>query len=462
MDLRRLSTALFASRKLRHLALVVGLFLIGLAVASLILPPEQRAVADHLIGFPDSDVFAQKARPYVLFAICMIPALGAILYACGGTLDRYITRRFLSMFGICLSALYVIWWLIDMTDHISEFQKSEGLLRTIAIYYGTRLPAALLLLLPYALLLSLIESLGKLSTNREIIGIIQSGRGVLRITAPLILAGLLCTLFTMGLNYHWAPIADGNQDNILAEAAGGEPTEASRVLYRNRTTERLWMVGAFPPDYEKGQPLADVEVTITDAQGLLKSRLSASLATWDRQSSKWTFKDALICHYRPGHPPVFEHFGQDLVIDHWTETPWQIIKPGLSAEYLGIPDLNAWLHTNARFPQMADEAPYLTHWHYRWALPFSCLITILLATPLSIHFSRRGAGGGIFAAVVLSAMMMLVSTIILSFGESGHLPPMLAAWLPNLIFGAIGIHLYQRRVSGRPVYISIRKWIAPA
>ena len=460
MGPRHFSIADFARRNLRQLALILTALILGLLAACLIIPAELRDVTQQLIGFPDSDVVAQKARPCVLFAICMIPALGAMLYTSGGIIDRYISRRFLSMFTLCIVALYVIWWLIDMTDHISEFRQSDGVIRTIAIYYGTRLPAAILLLLPYALLLSLLESLGKLSTNREIIGMIQSGRSVLRITMPLILAGLLCTMFTMGVNYHWAPIADGNQDEILAQATGRNATEASKVLYRNRLTERLWMVSAFPPDYEKGQPLIGVEVTITDAKGQLDSRLSASRASWDKTTHKWTFKDALLCRYAPGQPPVFEHFKDDLVIDSWTETPWQIIKPGLSAEYLGIPDLNAWLYTNAQFPQMADEAPYLTHWHYRWALPFACLITVLLATPLSIHFSRHGAGGGIFVSVTLSALMMLVNTIILSFGESGHLPPMLAAWLPNIIFGIIGIYLYQRRISGRSANLGIRKWLA--
>ncbi len=452
----------FARRHTRQLVLIVATLVAGILLACLLVPGENRAVAEHLLGFPDSDAFAQRARVWVLAFICLIPALGVMFYTLGDTLDRYVTRRFLSMFGICLAALYIIWWLIDITDHMSDFRQSKSMLGTMLAYYGTRLPAVLLLLMPYALLLSLLESLGKLSTNREIIAIIQAGRGVVRITLPLIVAGALCTLFTMALNYHWAPIAEGSQEEILAEASGRTASEASQVLYRNQRTQRLWMVSNFPPDYQKGEPLVGVEVTLTDGNGQLKSRLSASQARWDKASAHWIFDKALWCRYQPGKPPLFERYDEPLVITDWSETPWQIIKPGLSAEYLGIPDLNAWMRTNELHPQMADEAPYRTHWHYRWALPFACLITILLATPLAIHFSRRGAGGEIFLAVALSALMMLTNTVVLAFGESGHLPPVVAAWLPNTIFAAIGLILYHRRIHGRPIYQSLRKWFAPA
>jgi lipopolysaccharide export system permease protein len=136
-------------------------------------------------------------------------------------------------------------------------------------------PAIILLLLPYSLLLALLYSLGKLSTNREIIAIIQSGRGVVRTTLPLIIAGAFCTLLTLGLNYHWAPIAEGRQDEILAEASGELATEATRcstatqrapALDDRRVSARL----------RKGRPLLNVEVTTTDEKQMLQSRLSAS------------------------------------------------------------------------------------------------------------------------------------------------------------------------------------------
>ncbi|MGB0292452.1 MAG: LptF/LptG family permease [Luteolibacter sp.] len=446
----------------RHWKLVLGISLAGLIATLILLPYELRSVHQQLLGFPDSHVVTQQARPWVMAGICLLPALSAWLYSLGDILDRYITRRFLTMFGICLAALYIVWLLLDLSDNVSELSAAKNPVSTIFVYYFTRLPAVLMLLLPYALLLSLLESLGKLSTNREVIAIIQAGRSVLRLCVPLMVAGAMCTILALGINYHWAPVAEGSEKEILDRASGRQQSKASKVLYRNLHTGRLWLVNSFPPDYHMGKALRGVEVTATNNDDRLKSRLTAKSANWDPNTTDWTFHQAVICHYAEDKAPYYEVPEGPLVISGWPETPWQIIKPGLPAEHLGIPGLNAWLKTHQRFPHIADPEPYLTHRHYRFALPFACLITVLLAAPLAIQFSRRGSVGGIFLAVALACMMLLINTIILALGESGHLPPMLAAWLPNMIFGGIGGYLLYRRITGRPIFASIRSWFAPA
>lgn len=443
-----------------RLILILALVALGAGLCGVLVPMENRAVEQQFLGFPDSDVRSHQMRPLVLAALCFLPALTALAYALGGTLDRYIFREFLGIFGICISMLFMIWLLIDLTDKINEFLASGRVWHTLGVFYVTRGPSVLLEMLPYSLLLALLYSLGKLSAHREVIAMIQSGRGVFRLTRPLVIAGILCVLLSMGLNYQWAPVSEGEVDDILANASGKKSTEATQVLFRNSASRRLWMIGAFPSDYQLGQPLANVEVTTTDAHQMLVSRISADRALWNRITRQWTFEGAMLGIYSPSSEPVFRKIATPLVIDTWSETPWQLIKPGLSASFLGIPDLTTWLDANASNYGFADPAPYLTHWHYRWALPFACLVTVLLAAPLGIYFSRRGPGGGVFLAVVLSAVMLLVSNVVLAFGEAGKIHPALAAWLPNLIFSLIGVYLFIRRVTGRPIYQTLLKRFA--
>ena len=449
----------FRSHLLR-LLLPIALAALGAVICAMLIPREMEAVRQQLMGFPDSDVRAHEARPWVLAALCFLPALAGLVYSLAGTLDRYIARQFAGIFCVCLGALLSIWLLMDLADKIGDFLDSKHLLRTIAVFYGTRSPAILLLLLPYSLLLALLYSLGKLSGTREVISMIQAGRSVIRITMPLIIAGIFFSLLSLGLNYQWAPVAEGSVQAILDESTGQLLTKAPpNVLYRNPTERRLWKIGAFPQDYHKGAALLDVEVTTTRADKTLESRLSAKKAYWDRGTRNWTFEQAIVGNYPPNLTPVFQTHETPLVIEHWRETPWQLIKPGLSAAFLGIPDLDTWLQENARGEQFADPAPYLTQWHYRWALPFACMVTVLLATPLAVHFSRRGAGGGIFLAIVLSAMMTLFSSISLALGEAGTLRSALAAWLPNAAFALLGLYLFRRRISGKPIYLILRRFL---
>lgn len=432
---------------------------LGVLLCQWLVPAEVEAVRQQLIGFPDSDVATHELRPVILRALCFLPALAALFYALGGTLDRYIAREFAGIFAICLSSLVLIWLIMDLGNKISDFKDSDHIFRTIFVFYATRSPAVLLLLIPYSLLLSLLYSLGKLSGSCEIISMLQSGRSIVRITLPLIIAGIFFSLLSLGLNYHWAPIAEGSVDEILAEAGGKKPTEATNVIYRNPTNRRLWKIGAFPRDYHMGGALTDVEVTTSLPDRTLESRLCAKSAAWNRSTRQWTFQQPVVGHFTAGEPTTYEKLAGPLVIDDWSETPFQLIKPGLSAAFLGIPDLTTWLQSNATNNQSAKPAPYLTQWHHRWALPFTCFVTVLLATPLAIHFSRRGPGGGILLAVVLSGLLLLVTSISLALGESGTLKPIHAAWLPNVAFGILGLYLFQRRLAGRPIYLILRRLI---
>ena len=451
----------FRNHLLRFLLPLV-LAVAGGTLCAVLGPAETLAVKQHLLGFPDSDVFSHLLRPQIIRALCFLPAIASLIYAFSGTMDRYIAREFAGIFAVCLSALLLIWLIMDLNDKLADFRDSKNIPYDMAAFYAARSPAILLLLMPYSLLLSLLYSLGKLSGSREIIAMIQSGRSIIRVALPLIIAGIFFSLLSLGLNYHWAPIAEGAKgsvDDILAEAGGKTPLKATNVIYRNPSGLRLWKIGAFPKNYNLGEPLTDVEVTTSHPDKTLESRLTAKRASWDMVTLKWTVEDALIGHFTQGQPTIFETAPNPLVINSWSETPFLLIKPGLSAPYLGIPDLNTWLRSNERSKQFASPAPYLTQWHYRWALPFTCLVTVLLATPLAVHFSRRGAGGSVVLAVVLSGLMLLVTNIALALGESGTLSPLRAAWLPNLAFTVLGLYLFHRRITGRPIYLVLRRLV---
>jgi len=442
---------------LRQMIICTALAAAGTMLGIWFFAAESAAVERHLAGFPNAHSPTHRLRPVVLSILCMLPALVALCYSLGDTLDRYMARLFGGIFGITFSALFTLWLLVDVNDKLGDFRDTDNMFATMGLYYLVRSPAIILTLFPFALLLSLIYTLGRLSKEREFVAMIQSGRSILRITLPLIVAGVFATLFCTGLNYHWAPVADGNREAILKRARGLPVVEAADVLYYNAYANRLWMIGTFPENYEHGEPLLDVDVTMILPDNSIDSRLSARRAYWDRHTRVWSFHEAVIGRFEPDQPPQYQVFTEPVERGDWDESPFQLVRPGLSPAHLGVPSLTGWLTQNHSTHPSHTPAAYRTQWHYRWALPFTCLITVLLATPLSIHFSRRGPGGGIFLAVVLSALLLVISGITLALGESGTIPAVLAAWLPNIIFTFIGVYLYQRRIAGRPIYQQIRR-----
>jgi LPS export ABC transporter permease LptG len=430
--------------------------LLGTVAAAILFPMEKKIVAEYLSGFPDSHLLTTQLRPYILLVLCFMPAIASYAYSLGNTFDRYLSKQFLEIFSICLGALFILWMLLDLNDNLSDFSGTSNKFSSVLNFYILRSPAILIVLLPYALLLANIYCLGKLSKSNEIIAMVQSGTGILRISLPLIFAGCWCSLLLLGLNYQWAPHAEGKRDEMIDIARGRPIIEAKNVLYRAPDSDRLWLVGTFPENFLKGEPLQNVEITTINPDHSIKTRLESKSASYDKNSRTWTLENPLVSHFEAGKAPFYEQLKEPWISKTWKETPSQIIKPGLSVEHLGIPELKSWLISPLAKQMTANLPSYLTHWHYRWALPITCFVTVLLAVPLSIRFSRHGGGSGIFLAVVLSVMMLFISTITLALGESGTVSPIIAAWLPNMLFASVGIYLYHRRTTGRPVYQTLK------
>ena len=441
---------------LRSTMIPILLFLFGVVTSYYLCPIESESVRQQIIGYPNSVIPAYELRPWLLMVVLFMPFIASIYYYCCSLLDRYTLRIFLGSFGICFSALFVLIMLEDIQDNLSDFSENEESLRLIGEYYLIKLPTIFSFILPYSLMLGLLWSLGKMSKNQEIVSMIQTGRSVVRIVIPLVVFGFLTTVLCLIFNYHWAPYADSHEDQLLAEARGEIKSEALHVAYQNDYDTRHWYVGAFPAEDRHGEPLKSVNISILK-DGKIQERYLTDQASWEQASAIWTLENPIHFDYREGKMDATKH-EENLQFD-WEETPYQIINPGLKPHYLGIPELTSWL-SNHRDHPLSDKRSYLTHWHYRFAQPFICMITILLAAPLGIVFSRRGVGGGIAVAIFLCAGMIFCSTIFPTLGESGYLSPVVAAWSTNGLFLIIAFILFRRRMSGQPIYQMVKNFFS--
>lgn len=433
----------------------VTLTALGVLLCLWVLPREIIAVEDHITGFPDTDIEGHRIRPWLLGLLCMMPAIAAWMYSLAGTLDRYMARQFLSAFGLCMGTLLAIFMLMDLQNNISDFREADDTMGLIASYYGMNVPAIFVFLLPYVLLLSLLYCLGKMSRHQEIVAMIQTGRGIFRIVAPLLITGAFASTICFIFNYHWGPWAEGHKGIIIDMAKEGQADRARSVLYRDSESRRVWLVGAFPYRFEKSGTIRNVTVKEFNKDGHPTTKLEATSATWSRDNKRWTFTGVSLIDLEASPIPIRLKTDESLV-RAWSETPWQLVKPGLDQSHLGIPELNSWLKANENV-EWSNRLPYLTQRHYRFAQPVICLIMILLAAPLGIVFSRRGIGGGVSTALFLSAGMLFASSFFMTFGEAGHMPPALAAWSTNILFFLIALYLFHRRVTGRPIYQSLIK-----
>ncbi len=433
--------------------LLCAMLILTAGLLRVCLPLEQVAVQQVLHRFPDAIASLQWARLAVLASLLCLPLVGVLWYVAAGCMDRWLAREFCKAFALSYGSIVVIYLLLDFSKNAKDFAEGMGLWQGAWLFYGTLAPSFLTLLLPFGLLMAVLLCVGKISRSRELVAALQSGRSLWRVMRPLWLAALWCSLFDGACYYHWAPRAEGERSALLEMAQGKAASVAKDVVFYSPEGKRVWKVGSFPRNFDQDVPLERVEVTSLREDGSMQSRLFAKQAHWRREDQCWIFNDAQVAEHRRNQAPEFIALPNPHVIRNWMETPAQILKPGLAAAHLGLPDLTSWLRSSVRGEwEQRLRLPYVTHWHYRLAHPFGCLLTALMAVPLAAYVTRRPNPANLIIAFCFSAFMLLLTNVFLALGESGNMAPWLAVWSPVVLYAIVGLWMMARRNAGRALW----------
>jgi LPS export ABC transporter permease LptG len=360
-------------------------------------------------------------------------------------LDRYVIRNFLQVYLYCIAGFISIWLIFDVSDNISTFiDQHIGLLLTVR-YYATQIPQVLIILLPVSLLLALLFALGRMSRANEIVSMLTAGVSVPRILLPLIAIGLLTVAATAVLNYSLAPHAELARKMFLSAARARQGPIIEGQIFRNRSDARTWFVQSFRPGHNV---FNTVQVLQQDAHDNIVANYLAARAVYHPETKTWEFENAKVVHYDVAGNILDEQIYPSLKIDNWSETPFRLGSANVRAEFLSVPELRQYLRFNSDFPATL-LAPFRTHFQYRLALPWTCLVVVCIAAPLGIGYSRRGVLASVASAVILIFSMNFLTHLFLALGEGDRISPLVAAWTPNVLFAIIGLYLLYLRASNR-------------
>jgi LPS export ABC transporter permease LptG len=361
-------------------------------------------------------------------------------------LDRYVIGNFLQVYLYCIAGFVSIWLIFDVSDNISSFIDNHIPLSLVARYYGTQLPQVFIILLPVSLLLSLLFTLGRMSRANEIVSMLTAGVSLPRVLAPLIGMGFLTVAASMALNYSLAPHAELARKTFVAEAQAHPGRSIQGQVFRNRTDLRTWFVQNFRLGDNK---FNNIQVLQQDEKDNIVMSYTAGRAEYRPDTKTWDLDNVRAAVYDPAGNIIKEEFYPSLKIEHWSETPFRLRSANVQADSLSVPELREYLYFNGDFPATL-LAPFRTHFQYRLALPWTCLVVVLMAAPLGIGYSRRGVLGSVAVAIVLVFLHgYLFTHLFLALGEGAHIPAWIAAWTPNIAFMVIGLYLLYLRASNR-------------
>ena len=356
-------------------------------------------------------------------------------------LDIYLLRSFLYYFFLLTIGFILLFEVFTFFELLDDIAQHRTRLLDVINYFVYLASYLFYQLAPLAALVAVLVTLGIMTKNNELVAFKAGGISLYRISLPLLLAGVMLTGALIGLDDTYLPYANQRQDALRNQIKG----RPAQTYYQPR---RQWIFGQhtkvynyefFDPDQQLFGNLNVFE--LDPATFDIKRRVFAARAHWDNQQGVWIlesgwlrdFDHGQVTHYEPflayalkelNEPPSY--FNRE-VRQSYQMTWWEL------RQYIG--DLR-----QAGF----DVARLSVQLQKKLSFPLIAPIIILLAIPFSILVGTRGAIGGLATGVAIAIVYWAASALTEAMGSVGQLPPLLAGWAPDTIFGFLGLYFFLK------------------
>jgi LPS export ABC transporter permease LptF/LPS export ABC transporter permease LptG len=356
-------------------------------------------------------------------------------------LDVYLLRSFIYYFVLLTVGfilLFEVFTFFELLDDIALHRV--GIVET-TLYFLYLACYLFYQLAPLAALVAVLVTLGVMTKNNELVAFKASGLSLYRIALPLLLAGIFLAGSLLVLDDTYLPFANQRQDALRNQIKG----RPAQTYYQ---PSRQWIFGEnakiynyelFDSDHELFGGLNVFE--LDPATFGIRRRIYAARAHWDSHQGLWIlesgwirdFDHGQLTHYTPflanalnelSEPPSY--FNRE-VRQSYQMTWWELER------YIG--DLQ-----QAGF----DVARLSVQLQKKLSFPLIAPIIILLAIPFSILVGTRGAVGGLALGVGIAIVYWAASALTEAMGAVGQLPPLLAAWAPDTVFGFLGLYFFLK------------------
>ena len=380
---------------------------------------------------------ARNGRVLIVFKVPQFSLPGPRL------LDVYLAKQYFHILGMTtvgMLGLFYISTFVDLSDKWFKGQTSFGMLAQF-LFWST--PEWLTYILALAVLLSSLVTIGLLTKNSELIVMRACGISLYRTALPLLLFAFAASAVLFAMEERVLATANRHADLLKHTIRTGSP-QTFGVM------NRKWMVGRNGEvyHYQFYDPLKRELNSLSvfnfeEAAHTIRSRVFAAKATYAPTAgptgpiTQWRLEQGWSREFGPRtQVQAFSQFADRTVAleaaDYFvTETREpDLMNFGQLRTYIG--ELRA-----SGYNVLEHEVGL----HRKVAFPFVTVVMTLIAVPFAVSTGKRGAMYGVGIGIVLALVYWVMISIFAAFGIGGLLDPVLAAWAPNLLFGAAAAFL---------------------
>ena len=357
-------------------------------------------------------------------------------YAPTSVMSRYLVREFVGLLLPIVTALVFLYLIVDFFDRLSFLLKNDATAGAAVRYFLFKIPLILTQIMPPAVLVALLLSLGMLSRQNEITALRASGISLLETAVPLLALGTFMSFATLVWNETVVPYCTRASQNV-------NNVEIRKRVQRGILSDHeMWYHGAdgfYNIDHIDPQRHTLFGLTIyqTDAKFDLLSIIQVPAAEWT--GAGWQATGAVQRTVTSNGDVTTEPVPNSQLLRHETLNDFLELRP--AADELSYMELRQRIADLSR--KGIDASNYFVDLQLKLAVPFTTLVFACLAIPLAGRVQRHSS----LAAIVLTGLATgfgywVTLALTSALGESGVLSPVVSAWAANVIFLFVGVAIF--------------------
>lgn len=349
----------------------------------------------------------------------------------------YIVKQFLGTYVFAIALIISISVVFDINEKIDKFLRPEVPLSDIIFdYYFNFIPYFANLFSPLFTFISVIFFTSKLAENSEIIAMLSTGVSFKRLMHPYMFSAAVIAVLTFVLSAYIIPPANITRIDFQNKYIRNKATTYGNYIQLEVEPGEYAYFNSFNASSNMGYGFS---LEKFDDNKLLVSRLTAKSIKYDTLYN-WTIIDYMIRDFDGMYEHISNGNRKDTTL---TIVPSDFLISETDSETMTSPQLKEYIDRQKK-RGMGNIQQFEIEYHKRIASVMASFILTIIGASLSSRKMKGGMGLNIGIGIALSFSYILFSTVTSTFAISGLVSPMIAAWIPNVLYSLIAIELYRR------------------
>jgi len=364
-------------------------------------------------------------------------------------LDEYVMRSYLANFLLSLGAFTLLYVVFTFFELMGDIVRNQTPFVVVGEYLWYLIPYIVSIVTPFCSLLAVLVAFGLLNRNSELTAMKATGISLYRVVAPILVLAAVLAAALFAFNEYYLPDANRHQEQLRAEIKG-KPAQTFVLAGRRwisgqsgpaGSPDRIFYYQAF--DSDPGHYAFD-NLTVFEFDPVtftLQRRIHADSVHWDPVVYAWVFDNGWQRSFSGNTITSYQTFSVS-TFPEIHEQPSYFIKEDKLSDEMSYGELKKYI---ADLRQSGFGTIALTvQLQNKLAVPVITFVMALLAVPFAVTMGKRAGLVGIATAIGVGIVYWALTGVFSSMGNIATLPPLLAAWSPDLLFAITGSYLLLR------------------